>query len=213
MGINEVILKIIELIAKFPLKRIAVIILLFTSLLLFFPVRATDYFGITAFIVNNRQWISFGFFLSIVCVVVIFGYDIILLLIAIKDKKRKAKIEKSIRNLIDKKINNLNDSEIAVLREFFIERTNIIKFPVNLEPIANLLNNHVLEKHRSCSENSIMGSLFDLEINDYAKTKLDYKLLGLPDINRSSFLENDKHNLINQRPGFILNLLKHKHSL
>ena len=80
----------------------------------------------------------------------------------------------------DKMIRQLDFEEKAVLREFIIQRKNVLSLPMNEPAVSNLLQSGVLIPAFETQEIKGSGRIIKLSIAIDAREQLTYKVLGLP---------------------------------
>jgi len=80
----------------------------------------------------------------------------------------------------NKMIRQLDFEEKAVLREFIIQRKNVLSLPMNEPAVSNLLQSGVLIPAFETQEIKGSGRIIKLSIAIDAREQLTYKVLGLP---------------------------------
>lgn len=80
----------------------------------------------------------------------------------------------------NKMIRQLDFEEKAVLREFIIQRKNVLSLPMNEPAVSNLLQSGVLIPAFETQEIKGSGRIIKLSIAIDARDQLTYKVLGLP---------------------------------
>lgn len=80
----------------------------------------------------------------------------------------------------NKMIRQLDFEEKAVLREFIIQRKNVLSLPMNEPAVSNLLQSGVLVPAFETQEIKGSGRTIKLSIAIDAREQLTYKVLGLP---------------------------------
>ena len=98
------------------------------------------------------------------------------------------------------RLNQLDMSEKSVLREFYLQGQNTLKFPMDHPVIAGLISAGILRLVGQHGKMSTAGMLFSMKISDFAREKLNNELLDLPNGQPS---EKDLNFLKNNRPSFI----------
>ncbi len=96
-------------------------------------------------------------------------------------------------------IKRLDFEEKAVLREYIIQRKNVLSLPLNEPAVANLLDAGVLVPALSTQEINGERRIVKLSINLAARPLLTHKLLGLP---QGKMTEEEVELLKSARPEY-----------
>jgi len=93
------------------------------------------------------------------------------------DKRFRKRKESARRNMM---IRRLDFEEKAVLREFIIQRKNVLALPMRELAVTNLMKSGVLVPAYETQEIKGSGRIIKLSIAVDAREHLTYKVLGLP---------------------------------
>lgn len=104
--------------------------------------------------------------------------------------------ESSCRNLM---IRRLDFEEKAVLREFIIQRKNVLALPMRELAVSNLLESGVLVPAYETQEIKGSGRIIKLSIAVNAREQLTHKVLGLP---VGKLTEEEANQLKSARPDY-----------
>ena len=87
---------------------------------------------------------------------------------------------RKIRKSAVERIQNLDPAGKGVLREFYLQRQNTIKLPMDHPVVARLLSDEILNLVGGQGRRSMAGLLFSMKISDFIRRQLTYDLLELP---------------------------------
>ncbi|QIZ75514.1 superinfection exclusion B family protein [Ferrimonas lipolytica] len=105
--------------------------------------------------------------------------------------------------LMEQKISLLDGQERAILREFFLQGTSVIKMPCKHPAVSELLRVGILEQAEDIQHYAIEGPVGLLRLNPDAKKRLNRQALRLPEANMS---DEQRKQLQAARPEFISTL-------
>lgn len=167
-------------------------LLLAAALVLLLPSTALSISGLEQWVTEYRGYIS---------IVVISGiaYFIALLLVQAGQSVLDKKSDTETMNKIHKMVKVMNTSEQAVVREFIIQKKDIISLPLEAAAVANLIDNCILVPALNSQEIIGSGSKIKLCINIKARALLDHKALGFPE---GKMTEQQAQALKAARPAF-----------
>lgn len=167
-------------------------LLLAAALVLLLPSTALSISGLEQWVTEYRGYIS---------IVVISGiaYFIALLLVQAGQSVIEKKSDTETMNKIHKMVKVMNTSEQAVVREFIIQKKDIISLPLEAAAVANLIDNCILVPALNSQEIIGSGSKIKLCINIKARALLDHKALGFPE---GKMTEQQAQALKAARPAF-----------
>lgn len=110
-------------------------------------------------------------------------------------RKQRLMQQKLLKELLD----YLDASEKAVLREFVIQRKNVIKLPVTEPAVKNLLEQGILTYAFGEPGEAGLNAIKPLMITIAARPLLTFKVLGLNPANMS---EEQKSQILSNRPKY-----------
>ncbi len=85
------------------------------------------------------------------------------------------------RRKIKRAIRLLTNSQKAILREFFIQESKLIKLPVNNPDVSSLIEREILESSGVFQANLPVGIIKYANITYYANELLNFKSIGWPE--------------------------------
>ncbi|MCJ8350805.1 super-infection exclusion protein B [Moritella sp.] len=167
-------------------------LLLAAALVLLLPTTALSVSGLDQWVTEYRGYIS-------IIVISAVAYFIALLLVQTGQSILEKQTEIGTMNKIHKMVKVMNTSEQAVIREFIIQKKDIISLPLEAAAVANLVDNCILVPALNSQEIIGSGSKIKLCINIKARPLLDHKALGFP---TGKMTELQAQALKSARPAF-----------
>ena len=167
-------------------------LLLAAALVLLLPSTALSVSGLDLWVTEYRGYIS-------IIVISAVAYFIALLLVQTGQAILEKQTEIGTMNKIHKMVKVMNTSEQAVIREFIIQKKDIISLPLEAAAVANLVDNCILVPALNSQEIIGTGSKIKLCINIKARPLLDHKALGFP---TGKMTELQAQALKSARPAF-----------
>lgn len=167
-------------------------LLLAAALVLLLPTTALSVSGLDQWVTEYRGYIS-------IIVISAVAYFIALLLVQTGQSILEKQTEIGTMNKIHKMVKVMNTSEQAVIREFIIQKKDIISLPLEAAAVANLVDNCILVPALNSQEIIGTGSKIKLCINIKARPLLDHKALGFP---TGKMTELQAQALKSARPAF-----------
>lgn len=159
-------------ITKLPTKFVALAALV-SSFLLFAPARAL-------IALRLREWSgAHGGQVGLVWVVSIglICLNVALwLLKTVRDRWRRLRLSAR----LESEIEHLDPSEIAVLREFMLQRKDTITLPIDESTVAGLFRKGFLERVGGLGQHSLSGVLWPVRLVREVRQRLHPAVLGLP---------------------------------
>lgn len=98
------------------------------------------------------------------------------------------------------KIALLDSQERAILREFFLQASSVVRMPFNHPAVSELNNVGILEQAGGVEHYAIEGTVGLFRLNPNAKQLLTRQALRLPELNMT---EEQREHLLASRPDFI----------
>ena len=167
-------------------------LLLAAALVLLLPTTALSVSGLDQWVTEYRGYNS-------IIVNSAVAYFIALLLVQTGQSILEKQTEIGTMNKIHKMVKVMNTSEQAVIREFIIQKKDIISLPLEAAAVANLVDNCILVPALNSQEIIGTGSKIKLCINIKARPLLDHKALGFP---TGKMTELQAQALKSARPAF-----------
>ena len=105
---------------------------------------------------------------------------------------------------IQEAIKSLTNSERCLMREFFLQRKDVIKVISQNEDVVSLYNKGFICYASQYGERYIFGTVINIKMTDVAKKHLTFLSLGLPENPN----DNDLNRCAKERPAFIWQILE-----
>lgn len=110
-------------------------------------------------------------------------------------RKQRLTRQKLLKELLD----YLDASEKAVLREFVIQRRNVIKLPITEPAVKNLLQQGILSHAYGEPGDTVLQGIRPLMVTLEARPLLTFRVLGL---NPASMTDEQKSQIMSNRPRY-----------
>jgi Super-infection exclusion protein B len=101
-------------------------------------------------------------------------------------------------------ITALDPSEMAILREFYLQEKSTLRLPIDDPSVAGLMSKGILQGVGTLGESSMVGILFPLAIASPVKKVLNPHAIGFP--TTSNVTDADRQRISNSRPEFVKRL-------
>ena len=103
-------------------------------------------------------------------------------------------------------LNRLDPHEKAILREFFFQRKDTLRLPVDQPTVSGLLSKGVLVEVGDFGERSMACWLFSVSIDHSVKSQLTFEHFDLPEKEPT---DEEREMLMNSRPAFLFEIEEH----
>ena len=182
-------------ILKLPFRFI-VLISIVMGLLLFLPASLISTLKLSEFITEFGKYIGITFIFSI-------GYILISIFpFLYKIFQNKSKIKKFKTTIIEK-LEKLTYSEKCFLREFFIQRKDVIEAPLECTEYISLYNKKIVQVASTNVRSFVFGKYISILINPLIKDKITDNHIGLLS---SEPTQEELEKVKSERPDFLVNL-------
>ncbi|WP_298442569.1 superinfection exclusion B family protein [uncultured Ferrimonas sp.] len=176
--------------------KVALWLLIATLAMLVLPIPTLQSLYLQQWVANN------GFSLGLMVVFsasYLLGQWLLWLLHKATYKRRQLEQQQQ----FERKIALLDGQERAILREYFLQASSVVRMPYGHPAVSELLKVGILEEAGSVQHYAIEGTVGLLRLNPNAKQLLSRQALRLPEANMT---DEQRQHLLSSRPDFISTL-------
>lgn len=183
-------------------KKIIFTVFVISSAILWLGEENLAFFKLEGFLQEYGKYIGIATLISgayiIVEILLSFKNFILKYIESYKIKQKQKQKEQEAETKIFNKLLDLDPHEKAVLREFYIQRKNTIKMPMDDPHIAGLLKNKILQIISQQGEHTLVGLMVNMQITEIIKSYITYDMLDMPE----NPTEEEKRIILQNRPHF-----------